>query len=281
MGLLLDYVKRGWSVFPACVPIRIKYCIHHGKCESAGKTPLVSWKQFQDRIPTEKEAAGWERQFPDHNIAFVTGKINNVVILDQDGLEGKEYVEHMGLDLGPRILTGKPYGVHYWMKNPEHEVRNFTKRHGLDFRGDGGYCCIPSSLHELGTKYRWVEGTENLEPVDMPEWLSSFFIEQEKIKINTNEHGWIAKALIDLREGNRNDSLHKIAGFLRRFNCTYDDIMVLLKPHAMSVGLEVKELDIIVRSACRYVPDYQITMTKRDNMRLDIEDGNYYWIKEN
>ena len=63
----------GWSI----IPIKTKT-----------KLPLVSWKEFQTRRPTEEEIKTWWLQYPDAGIAVVTGKISNLIIVDIDPLHG-------------------------------------------------------------------------------------------------------------------------------------------------------------------------------------------------
>ena len=58
MKAALDYGRLGWSVIPI---------------EPRGKRPLVRWQVFQHRQPDSAEIADWFRQWPDANIAVVTG----------------------------------------------------------------------------------------------------------------------------------------------------------------------------------------------------------------
>ena len=46
------------------------------------KRPLVEWKQFQERLPTEGELATWGTLFPDANLGMATGKLSGCVVID-------------------------------------------------------------------------------------------------------------------------------------------------------------------------------------------------------
>jgi bifunctional DNA primase/polymerase-like protein len=78
-----DYLGRGWSI----IPIR-----------TGDKRPLLRWEEFQHRHPSEAEARGWLRQWPEAGIGVVTGPISGLVVVDVDaghgGDESLEKLEH-------------------------------------------------------------------------------------------------------------------------------------------------------------------------------------------
>jgi hypothetical protein len=56
LAAALGYLRRGWSVVPACPPDHLGVGKAHGRrCTSPGKAPLVAWKQYQDRPPAEAD----------------------------------------------------------------------------------------------------------------------------------------------------------------------------------------------------------------------------------
>ena len=57
------------------------------------KRPLISWKEYQTRLPTEEEVCQWFDQNPHANIGIVTGKISNSVVFDLDSEDAVEYAE--------------------------------------------------------------------------------------------------------------------------------------------------------------------------------------------
>lgn len=119
------------------------------------KKPLIEWKEFQSRLPTDEEIIRWWTKTPDANIGVVTGKISGVVVID---LDSKDAVDEFSKFLPPasnavRSLT--PRGVHHWFIWPGFEVENRTGLlPGCDLRGDGGFVVVPPSKNSTG-KYSW------------------------------------------------------------------------------------------------------------------------------
>ena len=186
-----EYVhKFGYSVIPV------------GK----DKRPLIDWKEFQTRYPTDEELEKW---FSDgkSNIAIVTGPISGIAVLDIDGEEGQESIKKYNLFIPPTpcVKTGK--GYHYYFKYQD-GVRNFTKRYpGIDLRGEGGYVVAPPSIHPSGMKYEWlIPLTEGI--AELPSWI----LETEEKKIETKKEGWVEELLKGVEEGQRNDALARLAG---------------------------------------------------------------------
>src|SRR3989304_917433 len=89
----LWYARRGWHIFPVCWATPDGRCSapgpRHGlTCQHAGKTPLIRWKAYQQRPPTETEVRSWWGRWPKANIGMATGLRSGRVILDADGEKG-------------------------------------------------------------------------------------------------------------------------------------------------------------------------------------------------
>ena len=135
------YLDMGFSV----IPLRPQ-----------SKKPAIKWKEYQGRLPTRDEIEGWKQQFPNANIAIVTGDISNLIVLDIDGQQGVDSVIRLGgiPDSTPTVKTGNGWQVYF--AHPGFRVRNFAhKMPGLDLRGDGGYVVAPPSIHPNRRIYRW------------------------------------------------------------------------------------------------------------------------------
>ena len=77
LSAALVYAENGLSVIPV----------------SRDKKPLLkSWKEYQDRYATEEEILSWWEQWPDANVAIITGKISDLVGVDADGSEGIDWI---------------------------------------------------------------------------------------------------------------------------------------------------------------------------------------------
>jgi hypothetical protein len=70
----LAYLARGWSVLPLCPPDHVGVGRGHD-CDSPGKRPLVPWKEFQDRLPTEREVRDWWRHWPNANLGVALDRL--------------------------------------------------------------------------------------------------------------------------------------------------------------------------------------------------------------
>lgn len=69
----MEYLSQGYSVIPL----------------KSDKTPrLVSWKEYQDRLPTEAEVETWWQTWPSAGIGIVTGKISGISVVDVDTYHG-------------------------------------------------------------------------------------------------------------------------------------------------------------------------------------------------
>jgi len=137
-----SYLDMGFSI----VPLRPQ-----------SKKPTIKWKEYQSRLPTRDEVEGWKQQFPNANIAIVTGKISNLVVLDIDGQEGKDSIIRLGgiSNETPIVRTGNGWQAYF--AHPDFPVRNFVhKMPGLDLRAEGGYVVAPPSIHPNKRTYRWV-----------------------------------------------------------------------------------------------------------------------------
>ena len=136
----------------------------------AGKVPLISWKEYQQRLPTEQEIHQWWTRWPDANVGVVTGTVSGLIVLDVDGPVGEQTLQSQPpIPETCRSSTGN--GEHIWFNHPGGFVANFAKRlPGLDLRGDGGYVVAPPSVHASGHHYAWTHHDDTA-LADPPEWL--------------------------------------------------------------------------------------------------------------
>jgi hypothetical protein len=184
----LQYLALGF------VPIPIK---------PGSKKPLVEWREFQTRRPSESEVRAWFTQWPDANIAIVTGSVSGIIALDLEA----------GADLGERPIPPTPMqltgggGKHYLFRHPGFPVPNAVRiLDKVDVRGDGGYIVVPPSLHPSGRRYEWVISPE-LEPLaEPPEWLINLLKQRSRASKD-----W--KAIANgVPEGQRNETLASYIG---------------------------------------------------------------------
>ena len=137
------YHDRGFSVIP--LPHRSKI-----------PTPGFPWKRWQQERPNKAQLKEWFEDKPDQNIAIITGKVSNLVVVDIDSPEGAKALEQY---IHPDVVTqsaNTPRGKHLYFRHPGFWTRNNAGAiPGCDFRGDGGYVVAPPSAGENGAGYRW------------------------------------------------------------------------------------------------------------------------------
>ena len=149
---------------------------HIEKCQTPGKTPLVRWKKYQNRLPTEEEIRTWWERWPEANVGCATGAVSGFFVLDVDPRHGgDEEIAARGLTTPDTItsLTGGS-GTHYLFDHPGWTVGNDVSVYpGLDIRGDGGLIILPPSVHESGETYTWEVSSRpgEVDIAQAPQWL--------------------------------------------------------------------------------------------------------------
>lgn len=156
----LEYVNRGYSV----IPLRPR-----------SKTPLLDWKPYQTRKPTEAELRQWF-QNTENNIGIVTGQISNLFVVDADSYKDTFSVALDSMYPTEMQVRTRNDGQHFYYDTNGHDLRNFVGDNALDGRGEGGYVVAPPSMvpkddGELGT-YQWIKaGTPSKLPDD---WVQEY-----------------------------------------------------------------------------------------------------------
>jgi hypothetical protein len=144
----LDYARRlrdlGLSVFP--IPDK-------------SKVPLVAWKPYQDRLPTDDELREWFPPGQPINLGIVTGAISNLVVLDADTRQAADAVRKR-LPKTP-WTTETARGMHFYyahtgghIGNTARDVASHDGPLPIHRRGDHGYVLGHLSRHPSGWIYR-------------------------------------------------------------------------------------------------------------------------------
>jgi len=178
----LRLIERGISIIPV----------------GRDKKPLFAWKEFSERVPTIEEVKKWWTDFPDANLAIVTGKISNLTVVD---------VEEGGLiDYLPETLTVKTGGggYHLYYRYSDKFKNAVRIRDLTDIRNDSGYVVAPPSIHASGNKYEFEKRNAI---AAFPEHLFLTQIIREK-KNNWDE------LMKGVSSGNRNDVAAKVCGMI-------------------------------------------------------------------
>lgn len=198
------YVSKGFPVIP---------------CKHKDKQPAIpSWKEYQDRLPSDDELNSWFGNGSRHNIAIITGKLSGIVAVDLDSASAVEFAKSNNFPLSPLSKTGKGYHIIYHYKDG---VRNFQKRDdlpGIDLRGEGGYICVEPSIHPSGQHYKWEtgKGLDDLPLAELPEMILAKRPE-DKTPLKELYQG--------VPEGSRNDTLARLTGSWVNDGLSFDECL--------------------------------------------------------
>ncbi len=150
----LKYQKLGWSIIPV----------------NRDKKPYVEWKEFQTTPPTSDQIIQWLADFPDCNLAVVTGKVSNLVVLDFDNLKTpqdlqKTFKTKLGNKLSNTIIQRSGNGWHVFFRYPKGEdLKTYPKMvPNVDIKAEGGLVTIYPSIHSSKKRYKWWIKTSPLE----------------------------------------------------------------------------------------------------------------------
>lgn len=214
------------------------------------KRPLILWKEFQSRLPTNEEVMQWWARWPNAKLGLVCGAISdNLAVLDVDDVE-------LGVKLLEQLQKHCPVnqtpsgGLHIFFREEEASNSGPLVPGVADIKAEAGYVIVPPS-----------EGYQKLndihEPLSIPslrEYAETLLaghghtVQTEKPKIDLSEK---------LAEGSRNETLTRIAGQLRRDGMNENDIyetITSVNDKRCDPALPDDEVRAIARSVSRYEP---------------------------
>jgi replicative DNA helicase len=242
--IALSYLKKGYSVIPVKSPQMIRADLATEEIIKQCKVPLIGWKEFQNRRPTEEEVAEWFEMWPEANIGIVTGKISNLVVFDLDSEDAVAYSEKQGgFPETVKALTGK--GYHLYMQHPGFEIRNSVNKDlYIDIRADGGFVVASPSVHGSGRRYEWEEGhsIHEIDPAPCDPWMVDHLQKiasqskpaKKKVPKTVEAVHTVKKSEKDNKytdilkngatEGNRNDTASRLIGHLFAKGIAEDEI---------------------------------------------------------
>jgi hypothetical protein len=179
----LEYVRRGWQVFPAPPGLKCGYSV-----EKRGHDNGRPWGKTTDK---DEVRAYWQR-LPRANIGLVMGASSKIfdvetdtkaghANLQQDGATSLAALEAKFGKLPATLMFTSPSGsVHRLFKHPGGDIRirsgaldaaNFP---GIDCKGDGGMSIAPPSRTRKGV-YRWINKRRIARA---PQWLLDLVCKQ-------------------------------------------------------------------------------------------------------
>lgn len=211
-----QYVSDGFSVIPA----QIDWNANLGKF---GKKPsIVSWKEYQNRLPTEEELHEWFDTETHNGLAVLTGRVSGIIVLDIEAEYIEECKEKWLSPLTSKTISG---GEHRYFRYEEN-IRNATRLDNkpMDIRGEGGLVVVPPS--ECNARcYEWIkhEKKENL-PV-LPEGIRQLL---QQTQSEHHSEPFDITTAINIEQGNRDNIINKLAWSLAS-KYRHDEAMLILQ----------------------------------------------------
>lgn len=251
LAAALRYAELGYRVFP-CVP--------------GTKLPITK-HGFHDAVTNAAQIERWWAEHPTANIGIATA---GILVIDIDGKDNPwpGDPDHAADLAGAGAVALTPRGGrHYLFRRPpgkEWKCSASKLAPGVDVRTDGGYIVATPSVIEEGS-YRWGEGLDLDEPADRlpdpPHWLvlaldqvatGSTPQELPAADDGTDSDGH------PIPMGQRNDTLARLAGAMRRVGMSVTEIAAALHQTnrvRCQPPLPDQEVDRIASSIGRYRPD--------------------------
>ncbi len=255
----LNYAKSGFAVFPLHAVKDGRCTCAKSDCSSPAKHPRTVHGLTQaSNDPSFVKNLFSCFTYSSANIGIRTGKESNLVVVDVDTAKGGRieelynFVPKDALEKTLRVKTGGGFHL-YFLYPPNVEIRNSTDKLGnkIDVRGEGGYVVAPPSMHISGKPYEFLNNNKLLP-------FPQAFVEKLNAAEPKAANGTERSKSNDLEtyfNGNRNDSLARVAGKLRHAGLSQSELeTALLKINAerCQPPLESKEVLQIARSIARY-----------------------------
>ena len=241
----LAYAARGWAVLP---------------CQHRDKAPLTP-HGVHDAATDPAAIRAWWAKWPKANVGLACGP-SGLVVIDLDGETGSDSWAALKQRIGfnddtALALTGR--GVHLYFRAPEGvPIGNDAGRKlgpGIDVKSAGGYVITPPSVHPSGKVYSWDVGfhPDDVEIAPLPQSLVDLLGCGPAVTVSAPDGNGNGR----IPEGQRNDTLFRLACSMRRHGADADSILAMLRDQnrkRCNPPLHDSEVAAIAGSAADYAP---------------------------
>lgn len=194
------------------------------------KKPLVEWDKYQERKVTNEEINHWFSNKEDINVAVITGKISeNLVVIDFDkeDLYYAFFKEHLRLEKNTIVIkTSRGMHVYFKTKLTTKSSKVIFYKDGqvyseVSIKGEGGYVVAPPSTHPSGIQYKFLNDVRIIDfnDGDITQELQDrarLVAEELKLELKLSSKTIYIKELIEgTSQGIRNDWGIKLATYWR------------------------------------------------------------------
>ena len=125
----------------------------------------------------------------DQNIGILTGKVNNITVLDIDEkLNGMQYWKYISKQYDENItpMVKSPTGLHIYFKYNKkipttYRIKVDGKKIGWDIKSDNSVITSSPSVID-DKKYKWIrnKSLDDVKIISMPKWLETFILNNLK-----------------------------------------------------------------------------------------------------
>ncbi len=258
----MRYAELGYAVFP---------------CAPGDSRPLTA-NGFHDASIDPEQIERWWTAHPSANIGLPTA---GLLVVDIDSATTPWPGAERALELATGAMARTPRGgSHHLFRRPAGKAWRCTQSElapQVDTRTDGGYIVVPPSRRPDG-EYRWIPGLELDAPPDRlpepPAWLVDLL---DRGSTGSAPGGVPSPTLAhvaaggegsnEIPSGQRNATLAKLAGTMRRVGMSQGEIQAaLLRANGdrCRPPLDPREVYRIAESVGRYEPD-QISVAMVEN----------------
>ncbi len=229
LAAALEFLRLGWSPLALCPPDHVgigRVVKDHGKtCGSPGKRPWHTWKEFQNRRPTEAELRELWKLVPNSNVGVALGPVSGLIRVDVEGESGEQRLAELSAGDLPATLefvSGRPSGGRGLLYGipPGAQLRTTFEKPApgeeLRLQAQGAQTALPPSRHPSGAIYAWKpgRGPADLLPTVAPAWLLQALARPEGSRSPTvAAQGWEA-IFGGVEQGGRNEAMAAVVGKL-------------------------------------------------------------------
>ncbi len=152
--------------------------------------PMVDKKVLISHWQKKKETV--IPYYINQNIGLLTGKINNLLVLDidikDDGIKFWNYISKKYPKFNTPTVKSPGGSIHFYFKY-NNKIPNMNrilvdnKKIGWDLKSDGSIIVTPPSLYpNTNKKYKWIKGLSlnDLKPINIPKWLENYILSHLK-----------------------------------------------------------------------------------------------------
>ena len=272
-----EYAQWGWPVFPVHSATNGQCSCGDETCKSVAKHPRTP-RGFKDATANEKKIESWWTKWPGANIGIATGGESGLLVLDIDPRNGGDQSLEKLPELPdtPAVRTGGGGAQFYFKLSPGTKMKSRSALlPGLDIKAEGGYVVAPPSSHKSGKRYLWYADVapEEVKLASIPQWLARLLADQRREP--AVQGGQTDQTIV---EGQRNTSLLKMAGALRRQGATPEviaDALLVVNQNQCDPLLPEKEVLSIAQSSASWSP-----MNGRTNSPpYEADEDGIFWLK--